>query len=328
MENKNKSVNLIQDMATDEFINFCRKKIIPALMPMEKQRVFYIVFASIVGAVGVAVCSYLFGGAVLPSLKEGAKSAGDLLYMFVTLIFVFYSFVYMILKHYKTKAKETVFGQLFSYWGNFKYFAKNKEYCDINETYIHSLDLFYEFNRYKCDDFISGEYNGLNITIQELDLKRVTGSGKNRRVINIFNGILVTVPSKKKFKGKTIVTTDKGFFNSFNGLYGFSNVKLEDPVFERIFEVYSMDQVEARYLLTTAFMDRLVKMACKNRNIKLMCSFENDNVHIAFVSSKDWFEIPVSKPVTDIRSYQSVLLELATILSVVDGLQIDSDIGM
>lgn len=36
-------------------------------------------------------------------------------------------------------------------------------------------------------------------------------------------------------------------------------VRLEDPEFEKIFVVYSSDEVEARYILSTSFMERLVE---------------------------------------------------------------------
>jgi len=39
-------------------------------------------------------------------------------------------------------------------------------------------------------------------------------------------------------------------------------VGLVDPVFEKIFEAYGTDQVEARYLLTPTFMQRLVRLFC------------------------------------------------------------------
>ena len=67
----------------------------------------------------------------------------------------------------------------------------------------------------------------------------------------------------KRFKGKTVVRKDSGiignwFKKKFSSL---KNVKLEDPNFEKMFEVYSDDQVESRYLLTVTFMERLKELA-------------------------------------------------------------------
>jgi hypothetical protein len=41
-------------------------------------------------------------------------------------------------------------------------------------------------------------------------------------------------------------------------------VRLENPEFERRFEVYSDDQIEARALLTPAFMDRFTALAASS----------------------------------------------------------------
>ena len=328
MQEKVKNTDLVMEMATDEFINFCRQKIIPALQPLESQRKWYIAGAGIVGIIGLIACFQIFDVFMIDGLKYESKYLEDGIYALFVIIGLFNFLIFKILKHYKSKAKQIVFEKLFSYWGNFKYFPKIKNYNDENEAYIHDLKLFNLFNRYNCDDFISGEYNGLKMDIQELDLKYVTGSGRNRRVVQIFKGVLVISSCNKKFSGRTVISTDKGMFNSLNGLGGLENVKLEDPVFEKFFEVYSTDQIEARYLLTTAFMNRLVKSAYKSKDMKIMCSFEHEKINLAFACSKDWFEIPVTKSVTDIRNYQSVLLELASILSVLDALELEKEIGM
>lgn len=61
----------------------------------------------------------------------------------------------------------------------------------------------------------------------------------------------------KKFEGKTVVLKDSGWLNLFKKIGRPERVKLEDVSFERQFEVFSDNQIEARYLLTTAFMERM-----------------------------------------------------------------------
>lgn len=336
--NKVKNTDLIKEMASDEFIEFCRDEIVPSLYPLEEKRKLYLCAAWITGIIGVFACLYLAATLLLPTLASNSADKGNAfafsMQMILVTVGLFWSLVVWIVKKYKNQAKEEVFEKLFSYWGTFKYYPKKNRFEageDVyakNENYIQDLALFSAFNRYKCDDYISGKYNGLDMEIQELDLKYVTGSGKNRREVQIFQGVLVVSSCNKKFNGSTVIKTDSGILNAVISVEGMQRVKLEDPVFERLFEVYSTDQIEARYLLTTAFMDRLVKIACKSKNFTLTCSFENGRIHFAFTSSKDWFEIPIHKPVTDIRNYQAILLELASILSVADALRLDENLGM
>lgn len=336
--NKVKNADLIKEMASDEFIEFCKDEIVPSLYPLEEKRKLYLCAAWIASIIGVLACLDLAATLLLPTLASNSPEKSDAFFTFLQAVLAVFSLfstvVVWIVKKYKNQAKEEVFEKLFSYWGTFKYYSKKNRFDsgeDVyakNEDYIQNLKLFPVFNRYKCDDYISGKYNGLDMEIQELDLKYVTGSGKSRRVVKIFQGVLVVSSCNKKFNGSTVIQADNGIFNAVSSVGGLKRVKLEDPVFERLFEVYSTDQIEARYLLTTAFMDRLVKIACKSKNFSLTCSFENGRIHFAFSSSKDWFEIPIRKPATDIRNYQAILLELASILSVADALRLDENLGM
>ena len=328
MKNKIKNINFIEEIASDKFINFCKTNIVPPLAPLERKRVSYIILASLIGLIGIIFCSLFFVTAVMPDYAENSSHASAMLQLLFVFAVLFIFIIYKILKNYKNQAKKVVFEKLFSYWGNFKYYPNESKNISKNIEYVQSLRLFKRFNRYSSEDFISGKFNGNKVDIQELDLKYVTGSGKNRRVETIFKGVLAITNSNKEFKGCTVITTDKGILNKLDGISGLENVRLEDPIFEKIFEVYSTDQIEARYLLTTGFMNRLVKIACRNKDYKIMCSFENEKINLAFESSKDWFELPILKPVTEIENYQSVLLELFTILSVFEELKIDENIGL
>lgn len=58
---------------------------------------------------------------------------------------------------------------------------------------------------------------------------------------------------RKEFANGTVV--ESIFIKSMQ-----QNVKLEDPVFEREWEVYATDQIEARYILTPALMERMLEI--------------------------------------------------------------------
>ncbi|MEH2434457.1 MAG: DUF3137 domain-containing protein [Nostoc sp.] len=57
-------------------------------------------------------------------------------------------------------------------------------------------------------------------------------------------------------------------------------IKLEDPEFAKLFTVYGDDQIEARYVLSTSLMDKIVSFRKKtNRNVYI--SFVDDMIYIA-----------------------------------------------
>jgi hypothetical protein len=66
-------------------------------------------------------------------------------------------------------------------------------------------------------------------------------------------------------------------------------VKLESVEFENKFVVYSNDQVEARYILTPSFMERLVKLQDLMGD-NTSYSFVNTNVYVAVPIDEDLFE--------------------------------------
>ncbi|MEH2203276.1 MAG: DUF3137 domain-containing protein [Nostoc sp.] len=76
-------------------------------------------------------------------------------------------------------------------------------------------------------------------------------------------------------------------------------IKLEDPEFAKFFTVYGDDQIEARYVLSTNLMDKIVNFRKKtNRNIYI--SFVEDMIYIAI-------EEAVENNIFDPNLYKSVL---------------------
>jgi hypothetical protein len=94
----------------------------------------------------------------------------------------------------------------------------------------------------------------------------------------------------KHFHGRTYVYSERnpqiGFFTKLfsSFTWNLEKVKLESPEFENKFIVYSNDQVEARYILTPSFMERLLKLQ------ELM----GDKTSYSFVDTKINVAIPIN----------------------------------
>ena len=69
------------------------------------------------------------------------------------------------------------------------------------------------------------------------------------------------------------------------------DVNLEDVVFKKRFKVYSNSQIEARVLLSPAFMDRLKNMQTAFGNSNIRCSFFDSSLIIAIETNKRLFEV-------------------------------------
>ena len=110
------------------------------------------------------------------------------------------------------------------------------------------------------------------------------------------------------------------------------DVFLEDPLFNRKFKMCSTDQVEARYIFTTAFLNRFMKIA-ESFNYRLHAIFIDDNVYIlidagSFLNKKDWFEVPFFKSCKDPKNYQEFLNDFTRLLAIAETLKLNQHIGM
>jgi hypothetical protein len=124
---------------------------------------------------------------------------------------------------------------------------------------LRSERLFREFDSVTADDQLWGKHRGLETQITEVKLTK--GSGDNEKTV--FDGLLVEIDLPKRLSGVTAVVADEGALGNFRDRMlgnGRQRVGLEDPVFERVYEVYGSDQVEARALLHPAFMERMLAL--------------------------------------------------------------------
>lgn len=95
-----------------------------------------------------------------------------------------------------------------------------------------------------------------------------------------YEGIVISLPHTDKFLGHTIIRRDLGKRNpaQVNGLKRVGFASLE---FESKFEVYSDDQVEARFLLSPDFVARLTDFADDYMGRNVQCVFAGNRFHVA-----------------------------------------------
>lgn len=96
-------------------------------------------------------------------------------------------------------------------------------------------------------------------------------------------------------------------------------VRLEDPKFSKRFNVYSSDQIEARYLVSPAFMERFYDLQTAFGAKKIKCSFVDETLMIAIETNKNLFEIgSLFKSLNDPTSINNFYNELASIYKMID----------
>lgn len=94
-----------------------------------------------------------------------------------------------------------------------------------------------------------------------------------------FQGVVVSLPHHSSFRGRTIIRRDLGKLNP-SVIQDLKRVGFVSSVFEKKFEVFSDDQVEARFLLTPDFMERLIEFSDDYLGRNVQCAFLGGKFHI------------------------------------------------
>lgn len=274
---------------------------------------------AVLGSVLIAALAYVLIGAITRNI-----------YIFQT---VFVGFVLCLLlfswsskpiKHYNADIKNSIFPKIFDFFGDDFSFHERSNWS------LGSLEpsgLLPHYNESSTEDLVSGTYNGVGLKLMEAKLVCVSRDSKGRTTrTTVFKGIFILLAMNKAFQSKTIVKRDQGmignwFGNKFSSL---ENVALEDPVFEKEFQVYSNDQIEARYLLTTSFMERLLSINNTFDGESIQCSFYEQNVLMMIASKKNRFEPgSIYKPATLEHEVQTLLTEMDEIFNIIETLRLD-----
>lgn len=113
------------------------------------------------------------------------------------------------------------------------------------------------------------------------------------------------------------------------------SVLLEDVEFNNMFSVYSDDQIEARYLLTTAFMERLKTVSDILFSLGTYCAFKNGYMVLAIRACgfnnapSGFFEVgDVQETLLNKEIYFKTFKELVAIFDLVHHLKLDQNTGL
>ena len=201
-------------------------------------------------------------------------------------------------------------------------------------------------DRYRGEDYIEGVIDKTDIRLSELhtEYRQVTYDSKGRRRehwVTIFRGLFISADFHKHFHGVTLVLPDMeqswlgGFgqwLQSISAKLGNQPgelVKMEDPEFERLFKVFSTDQVEARYILTPNMIRRIVEFRNRTKS-QVRLSFIASRVFVAISTYHNYFEPPSlfapADKLLDPSTLAQYFDELKFALAVVDELNLNTRI--
>ena len=317
----------MQDKSINDFrMNFAKvyhSKILPILKDYEKERkkalrnaILFSVLAFL--CVAVVIVSFMFLDSDYDGMSFYSYSS-----IFVVLFagIVAYSVYRYFQKRFERKLKSILMPLLMPAFGDFTWDCSNV----IGFQELKSSKLFPNFEEMKSDDAFVGSYKNVPIRILETCLTYETRDSEGRSQTNVeFKGVLIALNIPKKFTGHTIVKK-----RSLINIAPYSEVKLEDPDFSKMFYVSSNDQVESRYLLTTAFMERYKNIQKAFNSDNICCSFINNSLLLGVSVDKDLFSLgSLVDPLTDTKQFTVFMNEIISIFELIEELKLYQNTGL
>lgn len=201
----------------------------------------------------------------------------------------------------------------------------------FDERAFLALDLFDSPNAFASEDEISGRKDNVAYSIHEVRASRRQG----KTTVSIFHGLMIRLEFNKNFYRRTTVVPNGahpggtellGNLFKLGGSGRKEKVNLENPDFENVFDVYSTNDQEARYLLTPKLMELVLAANAANSEGTLRLAFLDNFLYVAVPSRGNHLEASLSETVTPDSAIGDLAEVIAFAERLVDELQLETRI--
>lgn len=182
----------------------------------------------------------------------------------------------------------------------------------VNTGLLRNQDRFYS------EDMISGSFEEVRFRCSDVKQQDVSRDSKGRtHTTTVFLGRFYEFDFPKTFKSNILIMQHIGY-----GLFSnYERVRMESVDFNSELKVYAENELDAFYLLTPHFMERLAYMD-KKYNDKITFSFQQNKLSIAINNRKDTFDIKAFKEIDD-STIEEYIEEFNDIKSFIKVLNLD-----
>lgn len=187
---------------------------------------------------------------------------------------------------------------------------------------FNDLGLLPYHNSASFEDGLSGEIKGVPFTMAEAHLTKRTGSGKKRKTVTVFRGLLLSFPSGRPAGERAaLCSMDAEIELNEDELPA---AGLGDPGFDAAFEVRAADRETARRLFDSRARQAVQKLAARDDGGDLCVGFTDGDLIIAIARGDNSFEVTkLGQRLADPGRVQAMVEQFAILFDVVDefGLQ-------
>lgn len=211
----------------------------------------------------------------------------------------------------------------------------------ISDAHIDNCLLFTErIDEVSGEDLIQGRLGLTSFELSELELVRIERSTNSKghtstRHVTVFEGVLFVADFHKSFQGVTLLLANgwmgtSGFLNKLSNnltnLFAKTkmvNIDLEHPEFNRYFDTNTSDEIEARYLLSPNFIERV--LAFKSwHDEKVEFAFVGSRMYVAISTGASFFEPSVRR--TTQQQLEQIYEELLFFFSLIEHFDLNTRI--
>jgi len=266
---------------------------------------------------------FWFGGLIELLLPAGLGSVVSVL----SFVLIFAAVLYIGIRHlipgltaylnYRQRFKHEVVAEIFKIACPTAAYDPNR---GIPESVFDEAGLFAARGSYKSDDLVRGTIGDTPFEAAEVGRQYSTG-GKNSTTYIVFKGLFFHIDFNKKVRGTTIVVPESAPSYRLGDHGSLQEVSLEDPDFEREFAVYSDDEVEARYILTPAMMERLLSLRARAGKPVYM-AFKNHRVYLGIHFDRALFEPGIASTTS-----REAIVEMAGLFALADTIVRELDLN-
>lgn len=345
-------------VSKEEFYKFYTKEIFPYIMPYEKKRAAYDKtatplkkFVLTLFAIFLTAFLIMFFKGFLSMFEitttQHAQTAAPFLSLMSTFIFapimilgaIATMAIYALKtngshKNIKKELKHGLITKIFNYC-HAEYSSTTAKEITLLELQKAGLPITSKID----DDTITGTYKGVNFIINET----LAGVHLKKEGSALLRLLILKLEMNKNFSSQTVVMPKYIKYDKKES----EEVILEDANFMKLNAVYSTDQVEARYLLTTAFIERLkslgitfVEKCLDNQMLPIqykyllqenptcLAAFDRKYVYIIANTTVDNFDLPLDKSLYNFDAYYNIYTQFFELLSTIDCLKLNEKTGI
>ena len=167
-------------------------------------------------------------------------------------------------------------------------------------------------DEWSSEDLVEGDIDGVSVKFSDFyAAKRVKKKNSTETVV-LFRGVLFKADFNKTLSSITQIS----HVNSRNlAIYG-KKANMDDVRFEEMFDVYTTDQIGARYALSPALMEKFTQL-CLILGVPVNAVLKDSQIFIAVETWRDDFEPQLGKSLMDeatIAAYESEIESFAQIV--------------